>query len=209
MSSVGIVKNNMNIKNITGIGNDRLVDKLRVIFSEIPTFDKPIQRVHYLDQKKDGSCTTFGSAWCLQYNTGKVFENEYLSDWARKHNWDKIWPPWQVAKIFAQEHNAKCIPLNIDSEETQKILEAWYAIAVSTMCPMGFFTAWVTTWKAMGRFTWKTMGHFGYVIKNDRHEYFVNSWGAMVEKGYFNKYSINIQEMILNGYIRPLAYILV
>lgn len=199
----------MNIKAITGIGNDRLIDKLRVVFSSIPTFDKPLQKVHYLDQKKDWSCATFWSAWCLQYNSGREFTNEYLTDWAKQHGWDKIWPPWQVAKVFAQEHNAKCIPVNIDEETTNKLLEAWYAIAVSTMCPTGFFKAWITTWKALGRFTGEKMWHFGYIIANDRHEYFINSWWAMVEQGFYNKYEINIQEMILNWYIRPLAYILI
>jgi hypothetical protein len=90
MSSVGIIKNKMNIQNITGIGNDRLVDKLRVIFSQVPTFKEPNKRIKYLDQKKDGSCTTFGSAGCLQYNSGRDFTNEYLTQWAKDHNWDKI-----------------------------------------------------------------------------------------------------------------------
>jgi len=37
------------------------------------------------DQAKNNYCTAFASAGCTTYNTGQIFTNEYITEWASKY----------------------------------------------------------------------------------------------------------------------------
>lgn len=199
----------MNITPINGVGKESVIDKLKALFKSVPSLKPSVGLLRHYNQGKDWTCTSFATAGAITYNTGIITTDNAITQWAKDHNWNVLWPLGQVAKVYSEEHWNTCIALNLDSGEAKKILEAGYALIVSTRCPTGFFKAWLTTGDARWKHIGEPFAHAMYIIQNNRHQYIVNSWGKYISQGMYNKYEISLDEMLILWYVRKLCYLCV
>jgi hypothetical protein len=65
----------------------------------------------------------------------------------------------------------------------------------------------LTTGKIRWKHQWVSMAHSMFVYRVDTHTYLANSWANLARKNdwYFNKYDINLSELIENKYARWLC----
>lgn len=197
----------MKIIPIHWVAPDSLKTRIRALFHLKPAPKQSTKYIHYLNQSKNGACTTFGTAWAFQYNTWKKFENEYLINWAISKNWDKIWPWGQVTKVFAREHWGTSVEMFISSQEARFFLFNWYALCVSTLFPQNFYKQAIKHWIAFWSYEGIQFWHFMYLIQEWKDYFLINSWWNYVALWWFNKYQIDLQEAILLKYIRPLCFL--
>jgi|GEM_PF-3121192 len=63
------------------------------------------KKIANYDQKKNPYCTAYGSAGCTTYNTGKIFTNEYIAEWASKYiSPNGVASMMNISEKFAKEH---------------------------------------------------------------------------------------------------------
>lgn len=158
------------------------------------------------DQKKNPFCTAFASAWCTTYNTGRIFTNEYIEEWAAKY----IKPQWVaslylIAEWFARDHNLdikKFIP--IGKPEWRVLLDHEFSIAISTNCPKKWWESALRLWRAIGDFWYEEQfDHAVYIHRVAGTDYLENSWYKMTEQWFFNSIVIDIEDMLKRKYIVP------
>lgn len=201
---------NVQIVPINWAPADGFWTRLKASFTKVPDVGvNTIRTIMPYDQKKNPYCTAFGSAGMYTYNRGKKFTNEQIFAWCDpilKWNWAAS---ARITRLFADWVGARWMSFSLRDANVQTLLQAWYALGVSTLCPALFWADGVRD----GVVDLKTyeqdemMGHFLFLIRKNGKDYLVNSWGRYeTEFWMHNTYEVDIQNMIDKKLIRDVCF---
>lgn len=162
------------------------------------------KKIKPYDQAKNPYCTAYSSAWAWSYNHWKTFTNKEIFDWCDPILKWKGAIATRIADKFAKWQGGKCLILTIFSTTAEKLLNSWYALVISTICPPEFWTDWINDWVVDWKdYTKKTgSGHAIMLIKENGKYKLVNSWGNYELKGKFNSYEIDAKTLFESSMIR-------
>ncbi len=215
VSSEYIVKNSMKafkLELIQSVAPETLFEKFKTQYKAYWTPEEiqfTPRVIGWYDQAKNNYCTAFASAWCTTYNTWQVFTNEYITEWASKYiKPEGVASMMNISERFAREHWYFSKPINIASIEAETLLNAWYALVISTVAPEWFWKQWVTMWKATWLFTWDIFTHSVYLFREKDRDYIGNSWESLTKSGFWNKIHVELPDLIKNKYIRPISVVI-
>lgn len=156
------------------------------------------------DQQKDPYCTGFSSAGAWTYNHGKTFTNKEIYDWIHPILKWNGGITTRIADKFATLQGGKCLILTMFSPQSELLLDAGYALVISTRCPPEFWTDGINDWVVNGKdYSPKTDGwHAIVLIKEGKKYKLINSWGNYELLGKFNSYEIDAATLHQKGLIR-------
>ena len=130
---------NVQIVPINWAPADGFWTRLKASFTKVPDVGvNTIRTIMPYDQKKNPYCTAFGSAGMYTYNRGKKFTNEQISAWFETFSKSSK-PAWVTTKRFAEWVGARWLSFSLKDKNVQLLLQAGYAIGVSTLCPAEFW----------------------------------------------------------------------
>lgn len=162
------------------------------------------KKIKPFDQEKNPYCTAFASAGAWLYNHGKQFTNLQIYNWCHPIlNW-KGARTSDISKKFAEWQWGNQLVMTIFSSTAEAILDAGYALIISTRCPAEFWTDGIVDGVVNGKdykpkLDW---GHAIVLIKKNGKYYLVNSWGNYELKDKFNTYEIDAKILFKSGLIR-------
>jgi len=200
---------NVQIVPINWAPADGFWTRLKASFTKVPdVWVNTIRTIMPYDQKKNPYCTAFGSAGMYTYNRGKKFTNEQISAWFETFSKSSK-PAWVTTKRFAEWVGARWLSFSLKDKNVQLLLQAGYAIGVSTLCPAEFWADGIRDGVVNQKNYEQNemMGHFLFLIRKWGKDYLVNSWGKYeTEYGMYNTYEVDVQNMIDRWLIRDTCF---